>query len=83
MEYHATVNKYAMELLEEKRKQDQLQAQIRCLKELHLNQKEEIPSQVVNVGEVLQSLHSDAEVAFETTFQAGLFILRQGVMWLC
>ncbi|KAM9193844.1 centromere-associated protein E-like [Mergus octosetaceus] len=60
MEYHATVNTYAMELLEEKRKQDQLQAQIRCLKEFHLNQNE-IPSQVVNVGEVLQSLHSDAE----------------------
>lgn len=82
MEYHATVNKYAMELLEEKRKQDQLQAQIRCLKEFHLNQKE-IPARVVNVGEVLQSLHSDAEVAVETTFQTGLFILRQGVMWLC
>ncbi|XP_071893051.1 centromere-associated protein E isoform X4 [Anas platyrhynchos] len=60
MEYHATVNKYAMELLEEKRKQDQLQAQIRCLKEFHLNQKE-IPARVVNIGEVLQSLHSDAE----------------------
>ncbi|XP_071893059.1 centromere-associated protein E isoform X3 [Anas platyrhynchos] len=64
MEYHATVNKYAMELLEEKRKQDQLQAQIRCLKEFHLNQKE-IPSRVVNVGEVLQSLHSDAENIIE------------------
>ncbi|XP_032042690.1 centromere-associated protein E-like [Aythya fuligula] len=60
MEYHATVNKYAMELLEEKRKQDQLQAQIRGLKEFHLTQKE-IPARVVNVGEVLQSLHSDAE----------------------
>nr|XP_047922404.1 centromere-associated protein E isoform X1 [Anser cygnoides] len=59
-EYHATVNKYEMELLEEKRKQDQLQAQIRCFKEFHLNQNE-IPSQVVNVGEVLESLHSDAE----------------------
>lgn len=57
-----------MELLEEKRKQDQLQAQIRCFKEFHLNQNE-IPSQVVNVGEVLESLHSDAEVAFETIFQ--------------
>ncbi|XP_035181738.1 centromere-associated protein E [Oxyura jamaicensis] len=59
-EYHATVNKYEMELLEEERKQDQLQAQIRCLKKFHLNQNE-IPSQVVNVGEVLQSLQSDAE----------------------
>ncbi|NXI63346.1 CENPE protein, partial [Anseranas semipalmata] len=59
-EYHTTVNKYEMELLEEKRKQDQLQAQIQCLKKFHLNQNE-IPSQELNVGEVLQSLHLDAE----------------------
>ncbi|XP_009866288.1 PREDICTED: centromere-associated protein E, partial [Apaloderma vittatum] len=59
-EYHTTVNKYKMESLEEKRKQDQLQAQIQCLKKIYLNQNE-IPSQELNIGEVLQSLHLDAE----------------------
>ncbi|XP_009472953.1 PREDICTED: LOW QUALITY PROTEIN: centromere-associated protein E [Nipponia nippon] len=59
-EYHTTVNKYEMESLEEKRKQDQLRAQIQCLKKTYLNQNE-ISSQELNISEVLQSLHSDAE----------------------
>ncbi|NWQ94216.1 CENPE protein, partial [Burhinus bistriatus] len=59
-EYHTTVNKYEMELLEEKRKQDQLQAQIQCLSKTHLNQNE-IFSQDFSIGEVLQSLRLDAE----------------------
>ncbi|XP_055652281.1 centromere-associated protein E isoform X1 [Falco peregrinus] len=59
-EYHTTVNKYKMELLEEKRKQDQLQAQIQYLGKTYLNQNE-IPSQELNISEVLQSLHLDAE----------------------
>ncbi|NXN66432.1 CENPE protein, partial [Himantopus himantopus] len=59
-EYHTTVNKYEMELLEEKRKQDQLQTQIQCLRKSYLDQNE-IPSQEFNVSEVLQSLHLDAE----------------------
>ncbi|NXJ81092.1 CENPE protein, partial [Trogon melanurus] len=59
-EYHTTVNKYKMESLEEKRTQDQLRAQIRYLKKIYLNQNE-IPSQELNISEVLQSLHLDAE----------------------
>ncbi|NXF34290.1 CENPE protein, partial [Nyctibius bracteatus] len=59
-EYHATVNKYEMELLEEKRKQDQLRAQIQCLRKIYLNQNE-ISSQELNIREVLQSLHLDTE----------------------
>ncbi|KAM6072935.1 centromere-associated protein E isoform 2-T2 [Theristicus caerulescens] len=59
-EYHATVNKYEMELLEEKRKQDQLRAQIQCLRKTYLNQNE-ISSQELNISEMLQSLHLDAE----------------------
>ncbi|NXT33126.1 CENPE protein, partial [Pelecanoides urinatrix] len=59
-EYHTTVNKYEMELLEEKRKQDQLRAQIQCLRKIYLNQNEIFP-QELNVSEVLQSLHLDAE----------------------
>ncbi|KAM9295927.1 centromere-associated protein E [Morus bassanus] len=59
-EYHTTVNKYEMELLEEKRKQDQLQAQIQCLRKTYLNQNE-ISSQELNISEVLQSLHLNAE----------------------
>ncbi|NXF53231.1 CENPE protein, partial [Oceanites oceanicus] len=59
-EYHATVNKYEMELLEEKRKQDQLRAQIQCLRKIYLNQNE-ISPQELNISEMLQSLHLDAE----------------------
>ncbi|KAM6402245.1 centromere-associated protein E [Pluvialis apricaria] len=59
-EYHTTVNKYEMELLEEKRKQDQLRAQIQCLRKTYLDQNE-ISPQEFNISEVLQSLHLDAE----------------------
>ncbi|NWW55145.1 CENPE protein, partial [Pedionomus torquatus] len=59
-EYYTTVNKYEMELLEEKRKQDQLRAQIQCLRKICLNQNE-ISSQELNISEELQSLHLDAE----------------------
>ncbi|XP_026703732.1 centromere-associated protein E [Athene cunicularia] len=59
-EYYSTVNKYEMELLEEKRKQDQLQTQIQCLRKIHLDQKE-VSSQELNISEVLQSLHFNAE----------------------
>ncbi|XP_009883830.1 PREDICTED: centromere-associated protein E [Charadrius vociferus] len=59
-EYHTTVNKYEMELLEEKRKQDQLRAQIQCLRKSYLDQNE-ISSQEFNISKVLQSLHLDAE----------------------
>ncbi|NWU63816.1 CENPE protein, partial [Pterocles burchelli] len=59
-EYHTTVNKYEMELLEEKRKQDQLRAQIQCLRKISLKQNE-ISSQELNISEVLQSVHFDAE----------------------
>ncbi|KAM6136691.1 centromere-associated protein E [Phoenicopterus ruber ruber] len=59
-EYHTTVNKYEMELLEEKRKQDQLQAHIQCLRKIYLNQNG-ISSQDLNISEVLQSLHLGAE----------------------
>ncbi|NXG73546.1 CENPE protein, partial [Baryphthengus martii] len=59
-DYHAAVNKYAMELLEEKKKQDQLQAQIPYIKRTYLNENE-ISSQELNISEVLQSLHLNAE----------------------
>ncbi|KAF1527623.1 Centromere-associated protein E, partial [Eudyptes sclateri] len=59
-EYHTTVNKYEMELLEEKRKQNQLRAQIQCLRKTYLNQNE-TSSQELNISEALQSLHLDAE----------------------
>ncbi|NWR61489.1 CENPE protein, partial [Bucorvus abyssinicus] len=59
-EYYTTVNKYEMELLEEKRKQDQLQAQIRYIRKTYLNQNV-IPSQELNISEVLQSLHLGTE----------------------
>lgn len=64
-QYHAAVNKYAMELLEEKKKQGQLRAQIQSLKKTYLNQNER-SSQEFNITEVLRRLHLDAEVAFET-----------------
>nr|XP_025965047.1 centromere-associated protein E [Dromaius novaehollandiae] len=59
-DYHTTVNKYEMELLEEKRKQDQLQTQIHCLKKSSLNQRE-ISSQDLNINELPQNLRLDAE----------------------
>lgn len=67
-EYHTTVNKYEMELLEEKRKQDQLRTQIQCLGKIYLNQNE-VSSQELNISEVLQSLHLNAEVTFEPIFK--------------
>ncbi|XP_030348610.1 centromere-associated protein E isoform X2 [Strigops habroptila] len=59
-DYYATVNKYEMELLEEKRKQDQLRAQIQYLRKIYFNQNE-ASSQELNISEVLQSLHLEAE----------------------
>ncbi|XP_039557941.1 centromere-associated protein E [Passer montanus] len=59
-EYHTTVHRYAMELLEEKRKQDHLQSQIQCLRKMNLKQNE-VSSQELNSCEGLQSLHLDAE----------------------
>ncbi|XP_053797476.1 centromere-associated protein E [Vidua chalybeata] len=53
-EYHTTVHKYEMELLEEKRRQDDLQSQIQCLRKMN-------SSQELNSSEGLQSLHLDAE----------------------
>ncbi|KAM9026537.1 centromere-associated protein E [Ara ararauna] len=62
--YYATVNKYEMELLEEKRKQDQLRAQIQYLRKICFNQNE-VSSQELNISEVLQSLHLEAESIFK------------------
>lgn len=62
-DYHATVHKYEMELLEEKRKQDHLQSQIRCLRKINLKQNE-VSSQELNSSEGLQSFHLHAEVIF-------------------
>ncbi|XP_010014100.1 PREDICTED: centromere-associated protein E, partial [Nestor notabilis] len=59
-DYYATVNKYEMELLEEKRKQDQLRAQIQHLRKIYFNQNE-VSSQELNTSEMLQSLHLEAE----------------------
>uniref|UniRef100_A0A8C6IS92 Uncharacterized protein n=1 Tax=Melopsittacus undulatus TaxID=13146 RepID=A0A8C6IS92_MELUD len=63
-DYYATVNKYEMELLEEKRKQDQLQAQIQYLRKTYFKQNE-VSSQELNISEVLQSLHLEAESIFK------------------
>ncbi|XP_021252505.1 centromere-associated protein E isoform X2 [Numida meleagris] len=65
-EYHATVNKYVMEFFEEKKKQNQLQVQIQCLKKFHLNQNESSQdkfesSQELNV-EVWQNLHLNTQI---------------------
>ncbi|XP_030803049.1 centromere-associated protein E isoform X1 [Camarhynchus parvulus] len=59
-EYHTTVHKYEMELLEEKRKQDHLQSQIQCLRKINLKQNE-VSSQELNSCEGLQSFYLDAE----------------------
>ncbi|XP_066404255.1 centromere-associated protein E [Molothrus aeneus] len=59
-EYHTTVHKYEMELLEEKRKQGHLQSQIQCLRKINLKQNE-VSSQELNSCEGLQSFHLDAE----------------------
>ncbi|NWR27384.1 CENPE protein, partial [Tachuris rubrigastra] len=59
-DYHAALNKYEMELLEEKRRQEHLQTEIQSVRKSHLNQ-DEIPSQEVNISEGLQSFHWDAE----------------------
>ncbi|KAM6270189.1 centromere-associated protein E [Porphyrio hochstetteri] len=59
-DYHTAVHKYEMELLEEKRKRDQLRAQIQCLRKTYLNQNGR-SSQELNITEALQSLNLDAE----------------------
>ncbi|NWI17167.1 CENPE protein, partial [Crypturellus soui] len=59
-DYHTSVNKYEMELLEEKRKQDELQIQIQCLKKSRSNH-QEIFSQDLSVPELPQNLRLDAE----------------------
>ncbi|OXB77558.1 UNVERIFIED_CONTAM: hypothetical protein H355_015850 [Colinus virginianus] len=58
-EYHATVNKYVMELFEEKKKQEQLQVQIQCLKKFHLNRDDR--PQELSVSEVWQHLHLNTQ----------------------
>ncbi|NXB76173.1 CENPE protein, partial [Donacobius atricapilla] len=60
-DYHTTVHKHEMEMLEEKRKQDHLQSQIQCLRKINLKQNE-VSFQELNSSEGLQSLHLDAEV---------------------
>lgn len=59
-DYHATVNKYVMELYEEKKKQHQLQVQIQCLKKFH-SDSNKTSSQELN-AEVWQSLHLNTQV---------------------
>lgn len=59
-DYHATVNKYVMELYEEKKKQHQLQVQIQCLKRFH-SDSNETSSQELN-AEVWQSLHLNTQI---------------------
>ncbi|XP_064273166.1 centromere-associated protein E isoform X2 [Passer domesticus] len=59
-EYHTTVHRYEMELLEEKRKQDHLQSQIQCLRKMNLKQNE-VSSQELNSCEGLQSFYLDVE----------------------
>ncbi|NXB99334.1 CENPE protein, partial [Orthonyx spaldingii] len=60
-EYHATLHKYEMKFLEEKRKQDHLQSQMQCFRKIYLKQNE-VSSQEINSSEGLQSFHLDAEV---------------------
>ncbi|XP_037991221.1 centromere-associated protein E [Motacilla alba alba] len=59
-DYHTTVHKYEMELLEEKRKQDHLQSQIQCLSNINLKQNG-VSTQELNSCEGLQSFYLDAE----------------------
>ncbi|XP_030305811.1 centromere-associated protein E [Calypte anna] len=59
-EYHTAVYKCKMELFEEKKKQDQLRAQMQCLSKNYLNQNE-ISALELNRSEALHSLHLDAE----------------------
>ncbi|NXN14669.1 CENPE protein, partial [Indicator maculatus] len=59
-DYYAAVNKHEMEVLEEKRKQAQLQVQIQYLRKIWMNQPE-IPSEELNSSEMLHSLHLDTE----------------------
>ncbi|NWX86261.1 CENPE protein, partial [Nothoprocta pentlandii] len=59
-DYHTSVNKYEMELLEEKRKQNELQTQIQCLKKSQSNHGETC-SQGLNVTELPHNLRLDAE----------------------
>uniref|UniRef100_A0A8C5T471 Centromere protein E n=1 Tax=Malurus cyaneus samueli TaxID=2593467 RepID=A0A8C5T471_9PASS len=59
-QYHTTVNKYKMKLLEEKRKQDHLQSQTQYLRKIYLKQ-DEASSQELNNSEGLQNFHLDAE----------------------
>ncbi|XP_010001476.1 PREDICTED: centromere-associated protein E [Chaetura pelagica] len=59
-DYYATVNKYDMEMIEEKRKQDQLQVQIQYIRKTYLKQNK-ISSQELNMTEALHNLHLEAE----------------------
>ncbi|KAM9142729.1 centromere-associated protein E [Pangshura tecta] len=54
-EYYTTINNHEMDLLDEKRKQDELLSQILCLKKTCLKQNE-TASQELNINELLQRL---------------------------
>ncbi|KAM7168718.1 centromere-associated protein E isoform 1-T1 [Macrochelys suwanniensis] len=54
-EHYTTINNHEMELLDEKRKQDELLSQIRCLKKTCLKQDETV-SQELNIHELQQKL---------------------------
>ncbi|XP_038255803.1 centromere-associated protein E isoform X2 [Dermochelys coriacea] len=54
-EHYTTINNHEMELLDEKRKQDELLSQIRCLKQTCLKQ-DETASQELNIHELQQNL---------------------------
>ncbi|XP_039397724.1 centromere-associated protein E isoform X3 [Mauremys reevesii] len=54
-EYYTTINNHEMDLLDEKRKQDELLSQIRCLKKTCLKQ-DETASQELNIHELQQRL---------------------------
>nr|XP_048703284.1 centromere-associated protein E isoform X3 [Caretta caretta]XP_048703285.1 centromere-associated protein E isoform X4 [Caretta caretta] len=54
-EHYTTINNHEMELLDEKRKQDELLSQIRCLKKTCLKQ-DETASQELNIHELQQNL---------------------------
>ncbi|XP_043401195.1 centromere-associated protein E isoform X3 [Chelonia mydas] len=54
-EHYTTINNHEMELLDEKRKQDELLSQIRCLKKTCLKQ-DETASHALNIHELQQNL---------------------------
>ncbi|KAM6429390.1 centromere-associated protein E [Rhynochetos jubatus] len=59
-DYYATANEHKVEWVEEKRKQEQLRAQIRCLGKVDVSQNE-VSAQELHAREVPQSLRLDAE----------------------